>query len=211
MWQEASTIIPISRADESLCSSHHAVVVPLPDVARGQKCSQDMVCAVCMYKPERDGARKDACSKHDNYLLCLARMCKYTCVHAGRMRERDVREHFIYGAFAFVCARCSNGQTVVEARERGRVKRGSRVQSTFDNRLRDPHQNEIMLVNLSSINYLRSRLQCIHYSSVSILLKETTSHIICIRIDAKFPLLVLDGIMSIFYAESLFHTEVGHP
>lgn len=43
--------------------------------------------------------------------------------------------------------------------ERGVVKRGSRVQSTFDNRLRDRHQNEITLVNLFSINYLRNGLQ----------------------------------------------------
>lgn len=42
------------------------------------------------------------------------------------------------------------------------------MQATFDNWLRDRHQNEIMLVNLSSINYLRSRPQYIHYSRKSI-------------------------------------------
>lgn len=54
--------------------------------------------------------------------------------------------------------------------ERGRVKRGSGEQFTFDNWLRDRHQNEIMPVNLSSTNYLRSRLHYIHYFTVLILL-----------------------------------------
>lgn len=42
------------------------------------------------------------------------------------------------------------------------------MQATFGNWLRDRHQNEIMLVNLSSINYLGSRPQYIHYSRKSI-------------------------------------------
>lgn len=42
------------------------------------------------------------------------------------------------------------------------------MQAAFDNWLRDRHQNEIMLLNLSSINYLRSRPQYIHYSRKSI-------------------------------------------
>lgn len=48
------------------------------------------------------------------------------------------------------------------------MQRRGRVRAAFDNWLRDRHRNEIMLVNLSSINYLRSRLQYIHYSRKSI-------------------------------------------
>lgn len=100
-------------------------------------------------------------------------------VHARWMREHDTQGHFIYGVFCFACA------WLFKWAERGRdpgredVWRGeSRVQFTFDNWLRDLHQNEIMLVNLSSINYLRNRPQYIHYFSVLILLKEKSSHII---------------------------------
>lgn len=67
--------------------------------------------------------------------------------------------------FISLSADCSTGQREVESqRERGRVQRGARVQAAFDNWLRDRHQNEIMPVNFSSINYLRSRPRYIHYS-----------------------------------------------
>lgn len=54
-------------------------------------------------------------------------------------------------------------------REGGHVQRvGGERETAFDNWLRDRHQNEIMLVNLSSINYLRSKPQYIHYCGKSI-------------------------------------------
>lgn len=65
-------------------------------------------------------------------------------------------------------ADCSEERGRDPGRERGRVQRGGRVQAAFDNWLRDRHQNEIMPVNLSSINYPRSRPQCVHYSRKSI-------------------------------------------
>lgn len=51
-----------------------------------------------------------------------------------------------------------------EQRRGGSAASGGRVQAAFDNWLRDRHRNEIMLVNLSSINYHSSRPECVHYS-----------------------------------------------
>lgn len=67
------------------------------------------------------------------------------------------------GAF-YLCACVLSVRRDREQRRGGGAASGGRVQATFDNWLRDRHRNEIMLVNLSSINYHRSRLQCIHYS-----------------------------------------------
>lgn len=83
---------------------------------------------------------------------------------AGRMREPDMQGRFIYGLACGLSGWTETGRDP----ERDGVQRGQRAQAAFDNWLRDRHQNEIMLVNLSSINYPRSRLQCIHYSRKSI-------------------------------------------
>lgn len=78
-----------------------------------------------------------------------------TCCAGGAElgRQEWGQGHFTYVLECWVLGRTeSSGESA------------GRVQAAFDNWLRDRHRNEIMLVNLSSINYHRSRPQHVHYS-----------------------------------------------
>lgn len=56
---------------------------------------------------------------------------------------------------------------------------GRLQQAPFDNWPRDRHQNEIMLVNLSSINYPKSRPRRLHYSRKSLDWEEQSTRPRC--------------------------------
>ncbi len=101
---------------------------------------------------------------HEGFACTCLRMHASTRTGLGGVGMQDKRWSMTCRdtLFMSVSADCSNGQRRDE-QQRG----GERVQAAFDNWLRDRHQNEIMLVNLSSINYFRSRLQYIHYSRKS--------------------------------------------
>lgn len=94
-----------------------------------------------------------------------------------------------------------------------------KVQVAFDNWLRDRHRNEIMLVNLSSINYHRSRPQCVHYSrgrgdpagraGIKGPAVDTVA-LFFVGGGLQAAPSVVDGLNVHVDAEPLFHTELGN-
>lgn len=97
------------------------------------------------------------------------RTCTQVCMIARWIRERDRLGRFIYGGLWLWVLSVQMGRERQRPREGEHVQRvGGEREAAFDNWLRDRHQNEIMLVNLSWINYLRSKPQYIHYCGKSI-------------------------------------------